>query len=579
MAGGRETPRQKMVGMMYLVLTALLALNVSKAILDAFISIEENIQRSNESEYFRGNAKKLELQGVASSGENVEKAVRAKNILMVIDRIDSMAALRILEIDALKLEILDACGEDIAKIGSEQILLEKKNPKAPLIPWKMNLNRVKGQDKYDESMRIMFGESVKNPKGAGLKMWENYHHFKSYLCDKVSNYWAIDGDKSYSFKTPDIRDFKDQHDLNMKFQSAILLGNVNPSDKELLFKIYSSLSKNEKYVVNDVSGVHWLGKTFDHSPVVASIASLSSLQKEILAARADAVSHLFERVGGGEYSFNKIIALAYGPELVAKGETINVEVLMAAYDTDIQPTVTLNGSTVPNVAFGKGIIHVPASSGGDLKLNGTISITNKHGVKKMLPWSKNVKVIQPMGTISIPAYNVLYRGYNNVLQASVSGYDQSELRGENVSVLRNGNTWIAKPTGSGRVCTISIYGKSSITNKTVNLGSVSYRVSRLPKPDLQLGGSKDGEKLPPSTKKLIVKFPQEVPLDAPFEILEWTVEFTNTSVAPIHGMGDELTTPALSLLQQLPYGKTVEIRAKVMNVAKEVLIVKSSFLK
>ena len=43
MAGGKETPRQKMIGMMYLVLTALLALNVSKSILDAFVSIEENI--------------------------------------------------------------------------------------------------------------------------------------------------------------------------------------------------------------------------------------------------------------------------------------------------------------------------------------------------------------------------------------------------------------------------------------------------------------------------------------------------------------------------------------------------------
>ena len=46
MAGGKETPRQKMIGMMYLVLTALLALNVTKEILDAFIAIEKNITNS-----------------------------------------------------------------------------------------------------------------------------------------------------------------------------------------------------------------------------------------------------------------------------------------------------------------------------------------------------------------------------------------------------------------------------------------------------------------------------------------------------------------------------------------------------
>ncbi len=41
MAGFKETPRQKMIGMMYLVLTALLALNVSKDIINAFVTVNE----------------------------------------------------------------------------------------------------------------------------------------------------------------------------------------------------------------------------------------------------------------------------------------------------------------------------------------------------------------------------------------------------------------------------------------------------------------------------------------------------------------------------------------------------------
>ncbi|MDW8335319.1 MAG: gliding motility protein GldM, partial [Bacteroidia bacterium] len=54
MATGKLTPRQKMINMMYLVLTALLALNVSKEVLDAFIVVNEgmvvqkgNIERKN----------------------------------------------------------------------------------------------------------------------------------------------------------------------------------------------------------------------------------------------------------------------------------------------------------------------------------------------------------------------------------------------------------------------------------------------------------------------------------------------------------------------------------------------------
>ncbi|MBL0742149.1 gliding motility protein GldM [Chryseolinea lacunae] len=43
MAGGKETPRQKMIGMMYLVLTALLALQVSNAVLEKFAIINNTL--------------------------------------------------------------------------------------------------------------------------------------------------------------------------------------------------------------------------------------------------------------------------------------------------------------------------------------------------------------------------------------------------------------------------------------------------------------------------------------------------------------------------------------------------------
>ena len=47
MAGYKETPRQKMIGMMYLVYTALLAMNVSKDILDAFDTVNTGVQTTN----------------------------------------------------------------------------------------------------------------------------------------------------------------------------------------------------------------------------------------------------------------------------------------------------------------------------------------------------------------------------------------------------------------------------------------------------------------------------------------------------------------------------------------------------
>lgn len=46
MAIGRETPRQRMINILYLVLLALLALNVPNSILDAFRNINNSLETS-----------------------------------------------------------------------------------------------------------------------------------------------------------------------------------------------------------------------------------------------------------------------------------------------------------------------------------------------------------------------------------------------------------------------------------------------------------------------------------------------------------------------------------------------------
>jgi len=48
MAGGKETPRQKLIGLMYLVLLALLALQVSSSIMEKFKFIDDSLQLANE---------------------------------------------------------------------------------------------------------------------------------------------------------------------------------------------------------------------------------------------------------------------------------------------------------------------------------------------------------------------------------------------------------------------------------------------------------------------------------------------------------------------------------------------------
>jgi gliding motility-associated protein GldM len=76
MAGGKETPRQKMIGMMYLVLTALLALNVSSAILEKFAIVNDTL----EDVVISGDGKNVKaLETIQKAETKDEKAVAAKD--------------------------------------------------------------------------------------------------------------------------------------------------------------------------------------------------------------------------------------------------------------------------------------------------------------------------------------------------------------------------------------------------------------------------------------------------------------------------------------------------------------------
>ena len=565
MAGGKETPRQKMIGMMYLVLTALLALNVSKSILDAFVAIEENIQISNENEYQRGEEKREELKESAEDKSNPERQKKAQKLLMTIKDIDKMTAERIKEIDDLKLEILTACGEDVSYSSArpkEKIIYEKF-PNDPLKPIRMKLEHVEGKDKYDEPMHILIGEDISAPKGAGIKLWDNYNKYRNQLTELIASSMPSEG-KKFFFKAPSITEFVDEKDKLAKIDKAIKASNVSPDDQEAIKKIYASLTKNERSTENDVKNIHWIGKTFDHSPSVAALASLSSMQKEILTARADAVSIIRARVGGGEYSFNKIMPLAYGPEIANSGEEVEIQVLMAAFDSDKQPIVTVSGGSLRETKEGKGYITAKGS-GGEVKLNGTITILNKSGIPKTLPWEKTVRIMKPQGTVSLPEMNVLYRGYNNIVEGVASGFEETRLSGNGVTLAKSGNGYIGRVVGTGKTATISVSGVNKSTNKSQQLGSFTFRVSNLPPPQLYLGTLSNGSSASSSSIKamtaLFMKYPPEIPLKAVFEVGTWEV---SVSGAPrtVQGSGKMLSSEALNLIKQAKPGSTVSISGK-----------------
>src|SRR5574344_417667 len=69
---GRMSPRQRMINLMYIVLTAMLALNVSSDVLNGFSQGQEGIQRTNVNMTARNEIQFQYLEGLYK--KNPEKA-------------------------------------------------------------------------------------------------------------------------------------------------------------------------------------------------------------------------------------------------------------------------------------------------------------------------------------------------------------------------------------------------------------------------------------------------------------------------------------------------------------------------
>lgn len=561
MAGGKETPRQKMIGMMYLVLTALLALNVSKTILDAFVAIEENTQKSNGIQFDRGSEIISDVSDEINSAkgkENAEKLRKLKKVMKQMQEVDRLSASLIQEIDRVKMEVLKESGEEVSTVKAqddETIVWEKGSGCKPA---RMNLKAVQAKDEYDVPMYIIIGDDIKNPTGKGKQIWEDYNGFRSKLIQTIGTY--SEGKKSYSIRPKAINTFKNNQDLKKQVDQMIKSSNANlKDDEEILSSIYMNLTKPERVTQADVSGVHWIGQTFDHSPLVAALASLSSLQQDVLSARSLALAHLKSKVGIGEYSFNSIVGLVYGPEIANVGDEVELNVMMAAFDSDNQPTVTYNGNSFRGTE-GKGLIKTKVGSGTEMTLNGTVSIKNKSGLVKTENWSHTIKIMKPQGTVSLPKLNVLYKGYDNIIEGVASGYDQTVLKGAGVSLSKTGASGqqIARVTTSAKTASIDIYGMNSVSNKQVKLGSYSFRVMTLPNPEFFFGSVEEGGKISKEETRLFARY-KNSPLDAKFTVHNWEMSLSNAP-KPEKGRGNQLSAEGTRLLKQAKPGTIVTFR-------------------
>jgi len=193
MSGGKETPRQKMIGMMYLVLTALLALQVSNAVLEKFAIINETLTTMIGTSTIKNadHLASIVKDGSKSPDPKVKRAV--DNAQKVRDA----TASTITYMENLKKEMMKTSGaekidEKLINDHSSKVaamMIDKKNPQgkafeAKLKEYEKQLNEFTGG-------KVKFESLAKAPKDIPIFAGDDDHVRKDFLTFTFENTPAI----------------------------------------------------------------------------------------------------------------------------------------------------------------------------------------------------------------------------------------------------------------------------------------------------------------------------------------------------------------------------------------------------
>jgi hypothetical protein len=482
MAGGKETPRQKMIGMMYLVLTALLALNVSKQVIAAFITLNDKLDNSAE---IIGN----KVDGTYGGFDNKRAAlVATKGDMKLLNMWEAKATV-LREETAIIIGFLLGEAEEMVKLtdGVDSWVSEDEGSIDPAgnITKLKSLHEILGFDNYDIPTALFVGGDPHHPNERGLAIPGRIHEYRNKICETMGTYDM--GKKSYSFTAPEGLD---------GLQAA--LATCNEVDTGRIASYYRSLTLPE-HLHGHEGEMPWPSVMFDHAPIVAACAMLTSLKLDIKNSESVASEFMLSKVEAPSFNFNKIEPLAFARTgYINQGDSLDLSVMIAAYDSNEVSKIRygMDADTIPdNWKEVTGKIALDGSTSGLHIVKGTIGVKEK-GEISWKPWKFQYTVGQPMGVVAQPEMRILYWGYNNIVEGTASGYDPASvtLSGSGVSLSSKGNgQYVAKVSRGTRNAKISVSAKGD-DGGSVSLGSFDFECRPMPPATVYFGKTQMGGK-------------------------------------------------------------------------------------
>ncbi len=524
MAGYKETPRQKMIAMMYLVLTALLALNVSKEILDAFLVVNESMITTNEivnkkvGTVYQQFAQQ-DMLNHEKVGEHFEQAKLAREYSeKMIDFLNytKFAAVQVSERkDSLTL---------LEKYYTVEQIPDPLDPQKTKNKFILDLKEVPSKDKYDQT----------------------------------TNYFINRGHAT------DLRERIDAYRLQME--------ELIPEEYRTRVKI--GLRTDEEYYDADGVSQTWEMHHFYHTILAAEITILNKLIAEVQTTEFDVVSELFNEISLTDFKFDAVTAkIIPKTNYIIKGQKYEAEVLVAAYDDKANPDVyILQGASEINESNmsraqkweGKdGLVKLEwnANSEGPQRFAGIIEITNPEGEKERHPFVHEYIVAPPSLTVAAKKMNVFYRGVDNPVSISVPGIAKNKIRpsisaGEIIPDPEAPGDWIVKMPANVSAATVG--AQAEYEGAWMDMGSFDFRVKRVPDPIAMIGGLQQGNisKNELLAANAIIPVMVDFEFDLNFIVTSYTMgTIINGDWVPKRASGNRLTSEMSDIIRNARRGQ------------------------
>lgn len=421
-----KEPRQLMINIMYLVLTALLALNVSAEIFNAFAMVDKGLRKANSALDETNKSLPEAIKLGAKKNTNLQKYADRVDSVTVISRENSDY------IQGLIDKLIDEGGNRNKKIDDGDYLINA------------GIREPRGKRDYDATTRLMVNS------GEGMKLMAK-------MLDIKGKFLALVDEKDRAtFKLPiDIDNETWKKSSNKKENWAdFTFGHMPIGATEPIFsKFINDTKSSEAAVLNYLANKVGLSK---EEIVINKFAVVSSAKKSYLL----------------------------------KDETYEAKIFVSAAAEAGNKTgisISVNGSRLPIDKDGIATYTAKASSLGKKTYTATASVTNP--VSGKTDTYKNdfeYEVGEKAATVSASKMNVFYIGVDNPVEIAVAGVSSNQIK---VDINGGGGTINRNGDGTYTV-RVSSVGKASINVSAPGLTySKEFRVKRIPDPAATLSGS------------------------------------------------------------------------------------------